>query len=1335
MNVGPLAETGVLLASEGLDELKRDMDAAATAAEKAGQRMQQSADRGARNYSDAYIRAQQRTIAAARDVERALATQFSRDTAAIREATARGFITPEQARAAGQEAAKAYNAGVVGVLDQLQKAGRTSQNSAVYRDLANNLKEVGEEAKKAAPSLSTLAASAAAVAAAVGLVKLERAAVEAITLSARYQTLGVAMTVVGHNAGQTSGDMSKLEDSLKTTGISSIQARQNLLRMAQGQIDFAHATDLARIAQDAAVIANKNSSETFEDLIYGIQSGNVRVLRTIGINVSFQDSYDKLAKSIGKTTESLTDQEKTTARVSAVLAAGQRIAGTYEAAMQTAGKEIKSTERYLEDLKVAAASAFLPAYTAAVHTYAGALKVLGENAHIVTGLVVALAAAVTGLLAIFAASKIAAIAAFLVELNPLVLAATGLVLGLAAAFGIMAGAQAKANAEREQTLGIIKKMDRASLESELKLAQGTRRTLLTDVESGAIDKEEGLALVKRQQTYIDQYRASLLELDRVEAARKANGAKGPSEEEQLEAGKKRLKLIEDEIKFNTAGAHAHDDLIERLDKERKEFNALTAEQQQSALQRKHDIELLGLEGAFRDRILIKQRAETETLKASQTLHGVALTARLEEIKTQEKHELVINRVNEQFSKQKDWLKLTADAMKDVSDIGERNIKTTQKQTNATVDAINAQAKFARTIRGDLLKSLREFSIEGVSNLRSFIDELQKASAKMLSLLQENVNATQDKIAQARKAGNTELVRTLEDQVKSLEKYAKIAAAIQIGVAGLSTAYSAGASSGSRLEAGAKGALAGATAGASIGTLFAPGIGTAIGAGVGATAGLVAGLLGFSDAAEKTASEARAAASALEANLVQMRATVHATDQFSATLASSAAQFDQLRDQAEKALGGKANEGKRERVLAEINALEAERVKQLEAENAILHKVFAQELGVRNLRAAGLDAQADALAQEIADANELRNAIKQFGDTSAEVQSLIATQAAEAAKRVKDRADAEKAALGDLEVRRLAAGGNARAADDLRFTLDQERELAAARKDGVSPEVLAATQEILALEKAAREEAQARVNQIAQEDARVRLLRATGRGEEADDLAFLLAQQREYNDAVKAGLDEATLAALALALAAESAQREAQKAVKAQRELEDLDVRGLKAQGKSAEADALRFALDQARELEDAISSGKSQEFIDRLRDVLALEKTQHDTAAAGALDAANITAKNLIEAKNLTVRDAQSLSETSGLRIIEELASIRAAVQSLDRKTGGYQGASSIGGGGTSNLIAQAGGGTVVNFWAPVYLDGVSVDDGGAALAGAITDARAGQKYRRARLKRTTDRT
>jgi hypothetical protein len=198
-------------------------------------------------------------------------------------------------------------------------------------------------------------------------------------IGARYETLGVVMNVVGKNAGYTASEIDKYTRSLQKSGISMVESRKAISRMAQANLDLEKSTLLARVAQDAAVIGNINSSEAFERLIYGIQSAQVKVLRTIGINVDFENSYAKVAKQTGRTAESFSETEKASIRMNAALEAGEQIAGTYEAAMQTAGKQLTSFPRYLEDFKVKMGEAFNPATTATVETATAAMKKLTEQ--------------------------------------------------------------------------------------------------------------------------------------------------------------------------------------------------------------------------------------------------------------------------------------------------------------------------------------------------------------------------------------------------------------------------------------------------------------------------------------------------------------------------------------------------------------------------------------------------------------------------------------------------------------------------------------------------------------------------------------------------------------------------------------------------------------------------------------------------------------------------------------------------------------------------------------------------------------------------------------------
>ncbi|KAF0234079.1 MAG: tail tape measure [Desulfovibrionaceae bacterium] len=187
--------------------------------------------------------------------------------------------------------------------------------------------------------------------AAFGALKLADFVRDSALAAARFETLGVVMEVVGRNAGIAKATMDATATSLQKQGIAMVESRDATVKLTQAGIDLARATELGRIAQDAAVIGQMNSSQAFMHMVTAIQSAQPEMLRTIGMNVSFEDSYKQLAAQTNKSAEALTEQEKMVARVGAVMESGKRIAGTYEAAMGTAGKQISSFTRYMEDLK------------------------------------------------------------------------------------------------------------------------------------------------------------------------------------------------------------------------------------------------------------------------------------------------------------------------------------------------------------------------------------------------------------------------------------------------------------------------------------------------------------------------------------------------------------------------------------------------------------------------------------------------------------------------------------------------------------------------------------------------------------------------------------------------------------------------------------------------------------------------------------------------------------------------------------------------------------------------------------------------------------------------
>jgi hypothetical protein len=274
-------------------------------------------------------------------------------------------------------------------------------------------------------------------------------------------------------------------------------------------------------------------------------------------------------------------------------------------------------------------------------------------------------------------------------------------------------------------------------------------------------------------------------------------------------------------------------------------------------------------------------------------------------------------------------------------------------------------------------------------------------------------------------------------------------------------------------------------------------------------------------------------------------------------------------QALEAAQGKGKNVNQDRILAQtladVKALAAQYddvTKKAAELLALQQKQADDDLKVRDLRAKGDTDAADALALWNAQVKEFQAAVAQFGGGSDYVKHLSQTQDAERAKLAADQ--------------KAAADAAAKATAD-----------AAAAK--------------------------ALTDKQSAEDYRVRLLAAQGHAEEATAMQLALAQQREYEKAVKDGLSEATLAALKLAQAAETAANAAARAQAAEQALGDLQVRSLRATGQGSAADDLAFQLAQQKEREDA-QKNQSADYYAKL---LLVQQQESDARKAAAQAAVN----------------------------------------------------------------------------------------------------------------------
>jgi hypothetical protein len=228
---------------------------------------------------------------------------------------------------------------------------------------------------------------------------------EARTAEARGDAAAAAVAMARAselNAQAVDAEVKKVKELGITTQASSLLVAQ----MIRYNLDWKKATDLAALAQDAATFAAQDSSEALEGLIHGITTLNPRVLRTYGLLVNLDSAYTQWAQANGRTTESLTDTEKVAIALNQVLAQGPAIAGAYEAAMDTASKQIRSLKRDVMEVSEEFGQALVPALNAAVGGFRDLLHWLRDLPDPVQSTAVTVLAVATGLTTVASAAAV-----------------------------------------------------------------------------------------------------------------------------------------------------------------------------------------------------------------------------------------------------------------------------------------------------------------------------------------------------------------------------------------------------------------------------------------------------------------------------------------------------------------------------------------------------------------------------------------------------------------------------------------------------------------------------------------------------------------------------------------------------------------------------------------------------------------------------------------------------------------------------------------------------------------------------------------------------------------
>jgi hypothetical protein len=184
----------------------------------------------------------------------------------------------------------------------------------------------------------------------------------AFSVAADVAEMNVAMDAVGKSSGVGGQAIHDAANAVRKQGIEMKASQEIALLFVKSNLDLADASKLARVAQDFAVLSQRNSTDVAKTLAYAIQTGNSMLLKGVGITKYAGEAYSEYATTLGKSANNLTNSERQQAILNMVMAEGAKVAGTYEAAMGQSGKVLRSFPRIINDIQLEFGNLFLDGF-------------------------------------------------------------------------------------------------------------------------------------------------------------------------------------------------------------------------------------------------------------------------------------------------------------------------------------------------------------------------------------------------------------------------------------------------------------------------------------------------------------------------------------------------------------------------------------------------------------------------------------------------------------------------------------------------------------------------------------------------------------------------------------------------------------------------------------------------------------------------------------------------------------------------------------------------------------------------------------------------------------
>src|SRR5215831_2402538 len=155
-------------------------------------------------------------------------------------------------------------------------------------------------------------------------------------------------------------------NSLRKHGLTIEAAQATTAAFVKEHINLAQATRLSTVAQNAAAVSGKSVSEVMEGITKAVETGRTKQLQQYGVVVNTKDVYKEYAAELGTTASKLTEAQRQTAIMNAVMERGKTIAGAYAATLNDPAKVLGSFPRIAHDIQVSLGEQLLKGFGPAI---------------------------------------------------------------------------------------------------------------------------------------------------------------------------------------------------------------------------------------------------------------------------------------------------------------------------------------------------------------------------------------------------------------------------------------------------------------------------------------------------------------------------------------------------------------------------------------------------------------------------------------------------------------------------------------------------------------------------------------------------------------------------------------------------------------------------------------------------------------------------------------------------------------------------------------------------------------------------------------------------------